>query len=674
MQRQTGAAVQRMARLMATQPRLRTLEDSFRGAVERHLPKDGKGVVFASAWLATDNIVVHLLHKHFPEVFSGFSLLAVDTLHLFPETHAVKAAVEAKYGKPARVFKPAGCETRADFEARYGHCEALNHADFDLHSKVEPYTRGLKELGKDVLITGRRSDQGEKRIALDLWEPQPRILNPMAEWLWPDITAFVDSEGVPVNPAHNYVFRSDSWIDPKQRHRDDLPWRKADLGKPFWRSTPEELAGSPPAAHAFVFKSFGDLHTSVPVYPHESERTGRFVRYSNTECGIHTRVAVPGAPYGGKLVDRMVKDEAAKAALLASCNASHELSERQSCDVELLVNGGFSPLSGFMTKEEYDHVVAHSRLPEQQLWGMPITLDTDDASVKVGDKVKLTWKGKPVAVVEVTSVWQPDKMVEAHHVFGTTSLEHPGVYDLAANRGKVYFGGPVHGLAVPEREMPCLSPAAVRATLPKGKPVVAFQCRNPIHKAHFELVRNVLRDQPDATVLIHPTVGPTQPGDIDAATRVSTYYALEKEVANPRIKWAFLPFNMRMAGPREAIQHMIVRKNFGCTHFIVGRDMAGTKSTRTQEDFYGPYDAQNVAKARGGEMAMTAVAYENTVYTKEKGYVSETEAKAAGLKAVKLSGTEFRRLLRSGEPIPEWFSFKSTLDILRKATEAGQQV
>lgn len=132
--------------------------------------------------------------------------------------------------------------------------------------------RGKTQAQREILLTGRRSDQGEKRISLDIWEAEKRILNPMAEWLWPDITAFVDAEGVPVNAGHSYVFRSAVPIDAKQRHRDDLPWTKVMLNKPFWRATPEELAGSPPAAHTYVYKSFGDTHTTVPVYPHEVRR------------------------------------------------------------------------------------------------------------------------------------------------------------------------------------------------------------------------------------------------------------------------------------------------------------------------------------------------------------------------------------------------------------------
>lgn len=588
--------------------------------MDAHSPAGGVGLTFASAWLATDNIVVHLLHKHYPEHLRNFTLLGVDTLHLFPSTLEVAAAVQAKYGKKASGFKPAGCETRADFVAKFGDCEVINHADFDLHSKVEPYKRGLDAMGTKVLITGRRCDQGEKRIALDAWEPQPRIMNPMAEWQWGDVTAFVDAEGVPVNALHNTVYRTTAPIPATQRHLPGLPWTAVDLGKPFWRATPGELAGTPPAPITYVFKSFGDTHTSVPVLPHESERAGRFTRTANSECGIHTRVARPGAPHGGKLVDLLAGQPPAATLLATATAPRHELTERQSCDLELLLNGGFSPLQGFMTQAEYTSVLAHKRLPEQQLWGMPVVLDTNDAAVaKVGAVVPLYYGGVPCAVMEVESVWEADKAAEAFAVFGTPSVEHPGVYDLVSNRGKWYFGGKVKGIALPTRTVPCATPAQIRGELKAAAAasgtatapaVVAFQCRNPIHKAHFELVKRALGDVAGCTVLVHPTIGPTQPDDIDGVVRVATYRALEAEVADPKIKWAFLPFNMRMAGPREALQHMIVRKNFGATHFIVGRDMAGTKSSRTGVDFYGPYDAQVEAKAVAAELAVTVVTCE----------------------------------------------------------------
>merc|ERR1711959_546958 len=249
-------------------------------------------------------------------------------------------------------------------------------------------------------------------------------------------------------------------------------------------------------------------------------------------------------------------------------------------------------------------------------------------------------------------------------------LEHPTVYSLIAEQGATYVGGKLHGLTSPKFPYPVQAPSEVRATLPEGKQVVAFQNRNPIHKAHFELPKCAQADVEDSILLVHPTCGPTQPGDIDGVVRIQTYEALKEETKEefPMFRWAYLPYSMKMAGPREAIQHMIIRKNFGATHFIIGRDMAGTKSTITGDDFHGAYDAQEMGKKFASELSMEVTHYENMVYVgPEEGYIQESAAKKRGLKVVKLSGTEFRRRLRADEEIPEWFSFKSVVDILKKA-------
>ena len=167
--------------------------------------------------------------------------------------------------------------------------------------------------------------------------------------------------------------------------------------------------------------------------------------------------------------------------------------------------------------------------------------------------------------------------------------------------------------------------------------------------------------------LVHPTMGPTQDDDISGLVRYHTYETLAAEVNNPAIRWAYLPYSMHMAGPREAIQHMIIRKNYGCTHFIIGRDMAGCKSSIDEEDFYGAYDAQDFALENGPKMGMQAVPSLNLVYSEEKGYVTAEEAKEENLTALKLSGTKFRKMLRGGEDIPEWFAFKSVVKVLREA-------
>ena len=373
------------------------------------------------------------------------------------------------------------------------------------------------------------------------------------------------------------------------------------------------------------------------------------------------------APYGGTLVDLMVS-ATEHAALKASAATSIECSDRNACDVELLVVGGFSPERGFMHQADYDSVVAGHRTTTGYLFGLPIVMDTDREDVAVGDKVLLTYKGQDLALLTVGDKWEPDKVVEAKGCYGTTSLEHPAVRMIATERRRYYLGGLIQGLQLPERVFPCKTPAEVRAGLPDGEDVVAFQCRNPIHRAHYELFTRALHAQnvsENAVVLVHPTCGPTQQDDIPGAVRFQTYERLAAEVDNSRIRWAYLPYAMHMAGPREALQHMIIRRNYGCTHFIIGRDMAGCKSSLSGDDFYGPYDAQNFAKECAPELTMETVPSLNLVFTDEEGYVTAEHAEARGLHVKKLSGTQFRKMLRSGEEIPEWFAFRSVVEVLR---------
>ena len=375
------------------------------------------------------------------------------------------------------------------------------------------------------------------------------------------------------------------------------------------------------------------------------------------------------APYGGTLVDLMVA-EADRAAVKATATKTIECSDRNACDVELLCVGGFSPLRGFMHQEDYDAVVSGHRLAAGQLFGLPIVMDTDRDDVVVGDKLLLNYKGQDLAVLEVEDKWEPNKVAEAKGCYGTTSIEHPAVRMITMERKRFYLGGSLQGLALPERVFPCKTPAEVRAGLPEGEDVVAFQCRNPIHRAHYELFTRALHAQnvsDNAVVLVHPTCGPTQQDDIPGAVRFQTYERLAAEVNNDSIRWAYLPYAMHMAGPREALQHMIIRRNYGCTHFIIGRDMAGCKSSLTGDDFYGPYDAQNFAKECAPELTMETVPSLNLVYTQEEGYVTAEHAEARGLHVKKLSGTQFRKMLRGGEEIPEWFAFKSVVEVLRAA-------
>jgi len=377
-------------------------------------------------------------------------------------------------------------------------------------------------------------------------------------------------------------------------------------------------------------------------------------------------------PHGGKLVD-LFTDGSGLA--VSDATKTIQITERQSCDVQLLCNGGLSPLTGFLNEDSYASVVETMRLPDGNILGLPIVMDTDDDNISVGDKLLLKYEDTEMAMMTVESKWLPDKPLECIKCYGTATIEHPGVRMVAMERGKYYIGGTLQGLDTPTREFPCETPAQVRERLPDNADVVAFQCRNPVHRAHYELFTRAL-DAPnvgsDAIVLVHPTCGPTQEDDIPGAVRFKTYEVLIDETKNTpsgkRTTWAYLPYSMHMAGPREAIQHMLIRKNFGCTHFIIGRDMAGSKSSVDGEDFYGAFEAQDFAKAHAEELGVTPVPSLNLVCTGDDTnfeYITADDAKEKGLEVKKLSGTKFRQMLRAGEDIPEWFAFKSVVEVLR---------
>jgi sulfate adenylyltransferase len=357
-------------------------------------------------------------------------------------------------------------------------------------------------------------------------------------------------------------------------------------------------------------------------------------------------------PHGADetLVDLMCKTDEEKNAAIAKATVELEASDRQLCDVELIMNGGFSPLTGFMNEEEYQSVVENMALPDGTVFGLPVVFDTDDENLQPGTTILLKQGDRAIATVELTDKFTPDKPLECLKCYGTSQIEHPGTLMVATERGRYYMGGKVTGLNLPVREFPCKTPQEVRAGLPDDKDVVAFQCRNPVHRAHYELFTRALDDalvSEGGIVLVHPTCGPTQADDISGEVRYKTYEVLKEETANPRVQWEYLPYSMHMAGPREAIQHMIIRKNFGCTHFIIGRDMAGSKSSVTGDDFYGAYDAQECAEKYSAQLGVTPVPSEKGLHTK------------------KLSGTKFRQMLRGGDDIPEWFAFKSVVKVLR---------
>lgn len=380
-------------------------------------------------------------------------------------------------------------------------------------------------------------------------------------------------------------------------------------------------------------------------------------------------------PHGGVLKDLYLDATAVQAEKeKAREYASWDLTERQLCDIELLLNGGFSPLEGFMGKADYESVCKNMRLADGALWPMPITLDVSKefaAKLKAGESIALRDpEGVLIATLEVTDTWEPDMRAEAQAVFGTQDDKHPAVNFLYNLSNTVYVGGKLRGVEVPMHyDFRHLrdTPAELRAKFKKlgWNRVVAFQTRNPMHRAHQELTFRAAR-QEEANLVIQPVVGLTKPGDIDHYTRVRCYEHLVKHYPEQSTMLSLLPLAMRMGGPREAVWHAIIRRNFGFTHLIVGRDHAGPGQNSKGEDFYGPYDAQELVQKCQDELGIKMVPFQMMVYVKERAeYVPIDETKE-GETVLNISGTEVRRRLQEGLDIPEWFSFPDVVRELRK--------
>ena len=383
------------------------------------------------------------------------------------------------------------------------------------------------------------------------------------------------------------------------------------------------------------------------------------------------------APHGGELADLIATPERI-AELKAHSREwpSWDLTPRQICDLELLISGGFSPLRGFMTPADYEGVCHNMRLSSGVLWPMPITLDVKEDFAKSltpgSSKVALRdAEGVMLAVLHVEAVWQPDRKAEAQSVFGTTSAVHPGV-DYLLNKGNPwYVGGQLEGVQAPSHydfRTLRLTPAELRAEFARlgWRRVVAFQTRNPMHRAHVELTFRAAK-QVEANLLLHPSVGMTKPGDVDYFTRVRCYQLLLSKFPAGSVKLSMLPLAMRMGGPREAIWHALIRKNHGVTHFIVGRDHAGPGKDSDGKNFYGPYDAQELFKKHEADIGVTMVPFNMMVYLEDKDqYVPDNEV-TNGSRVLNISGTELRDRLNEGRDIPSWFTYPEVVHELRRS-------
>ena len=389
-----------------------------------------------------------------------------------------------------------------------------------------------------------------------------------------------------------------------------------------------------------------------------------------------TKTATLISPYGGKLVDLLLSPETEEdLKAYASRLPSLQLSERVVCDLELLATGAFSPLDQFMGQEDYQCVLDNMRLANGILFPVPITLpvDPDPEVIRIGQEIALrNSKNNLLAVMTIEEIYEWDLAEVAQKVFGTQDLRHPLVSEMY-RWGKLNISGRLQMLQLPPRydfRDLRLTPAQTRTRLAEygRQNVVAFQTRNPLHRVHEELTKRATQEV-DGVLLLHPVVGMTKPGDVDHYTRVRTYKALaDNYYDSNRILVALLPLAMRMAGPREALWHAIIRRNYGANHLIVGRDHAGPGNDSQGNPIYGPYDAQALVEEYSKETGVKMVPFRKLVYLPDSNCYEEISNVTDGTNIASISGTQVREnYLNVGKKLPEWFTRPEVADILSES-------
>jgi len=380
-------------------------------------------------------------------------------------------------------------------------------------------------------------------------------------------------------------------------------------------------------------------------------------------------------PYGGTLVNLLVpEEERAELKAYAGGLPSIQISQRSENDLECLALGAFSPLDRFMGREDYRRVLEEMRLADGHIFPIPVTLPVDrDAPVEVGKDLALrNAKNELLAVMTVEEIYEWDREEEAEKVYRTQDLRHPLVAEMYRWE-PLYISGPLRVLQLPKHydfQELRLTPAQVRQHLQAmGNPnVVAFQTRNPLHRAHEEMTKRAI-DQVNGVLLLHPVVGMTKPGDVNHFVRVRTYRALAQRYYEPdRVLLSLLPLAMRVAGPREALWHAVIRRNYGASHLIVGRDHAGPGPDSRGNPIYGPFEAQELVAQYQDELGVRMVPFDHMVYLPDEDRYEEVSKVKGDGRTATLSGTQVREeYLNNGRELPEWFTRPEVAEILAEA-------
>ena len=380
-------------------------------------------------------------------------------------------------------------------------------------------------------------------------------------------------------------------------------------------------------------------------------------------------------PHGKTLVSfHLSADELSEYSELSNKTASLTLSLKQQCDLEMIANGAFSPLSTFNNQKDYEEILLNNRLSNGLVWPIPIVLDVPDQFLKSLDKNEYislrNAEGFLLAILKVNEFWAPDKKEEANSVFKSNDPNHPGVDYLFNHTNNNYISGelvPIQSNKYFDFTHLRKSPQEVRDffRLNNWKDVIAFQTRNPMHRAHYELTKLAM-DEHNSKLLIHPVIGMSKPGDIDHFTRVKCYQHIIKYYPENSVELSLINLAMRMAGPKEALWHAIIRKNYGCNRIIIGRDHAGPGVNAEGKPYYQPYDAQELIAQYQEELEIKMVPFKEMVFAKNKKTFLPLDKIEQDDPIEKLSGTQFKEFLQQRTEIPNWYSFPEVIHELRK--------